>query len=650
MNFFAEQERARRNTLVLIGLMTAAVLCLILMTAWAISLILHFTQQPIDSPSLAANMHIPWSERFLQVLQSDLLLYAAAGVLAVVFGGSLFKLLQLRGSGRRVAEALGGRLILPNTSNPTERKILNVVEEMAIASGNPVPPVYLLDEAGINAFAAGTDRRNAVIGVTRGCIDLLNRDELQGVVAHEFSHIHNGDMRLNLRLVAILHGILLIGLIGSMLLRSSSRHSRKNQGAQLGLGLAFVVLGYCGVFFGNLIKAAVSRQREFLADASAVQFTRNPSGIANALKKIGGHSEHALLQNARAAEFSHMYFSQGISSLLGFMMATHPPLPKRIRKIQPRWDGAMITPTLQGVGTSDATQPSTAGKRDPIAAGVSMVAAVAQVGNVTSEQIDDAQVFLLGLPQPIHNAAHEPFSCRALIFWLLIDRTNKVTQEKQWQLLRASLDPATLNAMEDLRHDMTALARSDNLRVLDLALPALKTLSANQYQTFKKDLIRLIKADEEISVFEWCLYRIVTSSYENKVLNGTKRLSQAQSSVQTLLIAACRDLNDLAFAGAIAAAERQTSVSLQKEINRAFSVVDLDGALKELEQLRPLDKPILLKGLAAAMESDGTVTAEEVELFRAIADCLDCPVPPLTAGNKSLSKERSAHLQALSGS
>lgn len=633
MNFFAEQERARRNTLVLIGLMTAAVASLILLTALVIGAVLRFVQRPADSNMVVIDLQTSWREHFAGVLQSDILYYAAAGVLAVVLGGSIFKLLQLRGSGRRVAEALGGRLILTNTRDAMERKILNVVEEMAIASGNPVPPVYLLDEPGINAFAAGTDRRNAVVGVTRGCIELLNRDELQGVVAHEFSHIHNGDMRLNLRLVAILHGILLIGLIGSMMLRSSARHNRKNQGAQLGLGLAFVVLGYCGVFFGNLIKAAVSRQREFLADASAVQFTRNPSGIANALKKIGGHSEHALLHNSRAAEFSHMYFSQGVSNLLGFIMATHPPLPQRIRKIQPRWDGNMITPhRLTENDVPSAPGPS-AGKSDAVTAGITMMAAVAQVGNITPEHIDAAHVFLLGLPERIHTAAHEPFNCRALVFWLLMDRSSSGTQQKQWQILRESLDQATLAAMEALRHDMTSLARSDNLRVLDLALPALKTLSPNQYQTFKKDLIRLIKADEQISLFEWCLYRIVTSSYENKVLSGGRRLSQLQDAVQTLLVAACRDLNDLAFAGAIAAAEQQlTNISLQKEVNRTFSVSTLETAIKQLEQLRPLDKPVLLKALAAAMESDGKVTEEEQELFRAIADCLDCPVPPLSVG------------------
>ena len=636
MNFFAEQERARRNTFALVGLMAAAVLCLILMTALAIGLVLHFfTQQPLDSPALAVKMQVPWYEMVSRLLHSDVLYYSAVAVLATVLGGSLFKFFQLGGNGRRVAEALGGRMILPNTNDAMERKILNIVEEMAIASGNPVPPVYLLDEPGINAFAAGTDRRNAVIGVTRGCIELLNRDELQGVVAHEFSHIHNGDMRLNMRLVAVLHGILLIGLIGSMMLRSAGRHNRKNQNAQLGMGLALVVLGYCGVFFGNLIKAAVSRQREFLADASAVQFTRNPSGIANALKKIGGHSEHALLHNSRAAEFSHMYFSQGITSALGLMMATHPPLALRIRKIQPRWDGAMITP--QPLAEQSSEKTTTDGKKPVMAAGAAaLMTAVDQVGATTPEQIEDAHVFIKGLPERIHAAAHEPFNCRALIFWLLLDRRNPQSLQKQWQLLREFQDSATLNAMEELRGDMATLERSDNLRIIDLCLPALKTLSATQYQAFKKDLLRLIKADDEVSLFEWCLYRIVTSSYEEKVWSGNKRLNQTQDAIQVLMTAACGDLSDATFVGALAAAERHLNgVTLQKEGNRNFSIVSLDAAMKELEQLRPLDKPLVLKALAACIESDENVTEEEVELFRAIADCLDCPVPPLTAGNSA---------------
>lgn len=268
-----------------------------------------------------------------------------------------------------------------------------------------------------------------------------------------------------------------------------------------------------------------------------------------------------------------------------------------------------------------------------MAAAVTMIAAVDEVGNVTPEQIDAAEVFLLGLPERIRTAAHEPFSCRALIFWLFIDRGDNNTQHKQWQLLQESLDQATLAAMEELRYEVSSLARADNLRVLDLALPTLKTLSAPQYQAFKKVLIQLIKADNEISLFEWCLYRIVTSNYENKTLSGTKRLNQIQDAIQTLLIAACRDLDDFAAQGAFAAAEQQLgSVSLQKEVNRSFSIAALESAMKQLEQLRPLDKPLLLKALAAAIESDGEVTEEEVELFRAIADCLDCPVPPLSIG------------------
>lgn len=292
----------------------------------------------------------------------------------------------------------------------------------------------------------------------------------------------------------------------------------------------------------------------------------------------------------------------------------------------------MITP--QRVAAHEPESTTAGGKKSAMAAGLAMMAAVDQVGATTPEQIEDAHVFIKGLPERIHAAAHEPFNCRALIYWLLLDRRNPQALQKQWQLLREFQDSATLNAMEELRGDMASLERADNLRIIDLCLPALKTLSQSQYQAFKKDLLRLIKADDEVSLFEWCLYRIVTSSYEEKVSSGNKRLSQVQDAIQVLLTAACRDLSDAAFIGALAAAERHLKgVSLQKEINRSFSIAALDSAIKELEQLRPLDKPVLLKALAAAIEADGKVTEEETELFRAIADCLDCPVPPLHSGN-----------------
>jgi len=626
MNFFAEQERARRNTLLLVLLMAAAVLCLIVMTVLAASVFLYVFQQPIDSPQLAMVMHTPWPEHLRAVLHSDLLYYTAAGVLAVVIGGSLYKTVQLGGNGRKVAEMLGGRLILPNTSDLQERKILNIVEEMAIASGNAVPQVYVLEEPAINAFAAGTDRRNAVIGITRSALELLNREELQGVIAHEFSHIHNGDMRINLRLVAILHGILVIGLIGSLLMRTTARRNSKSQGAQIGLGLILLILGYCGVFFGNLIKAAVSRQREFLADASAVQFTRNPEGIANALKKIGGHSSHSLLETPRAAEYSHMYFCQGVSSFLGQMMATHPALPERIRKIQPRWDGAMIAPKP----LAETTEPR---ETTTSAAGISpdqlqgLVAAVATIGNPEPENLAAAQNFLRGLPIALHEAAHEPFSCRALLYGVLLDKGETDCRARQLDHLRQASDAETLAALEQLLPEIDSTARAHYLQLVELAIPALKSLSQDQYQAFKRDLITLIKADANISLLEWCLYRIITSNCENRVPQGHLHLKQLADAVSTVLLMACISggTSDCSAAFSAAAAHLPHSLPVP-EVHRV-SIPELDAALKQLERLRPLEKPQLLKALAACIQADGRVTDEERELFRALADCLDCPVP-----------------------
>ena len=340
MNFFEQQDKARRNTKKLILLLVLAVVSLIAIT----SLFFAFFFYYLESNSTGHLSAPPAGGFWVQLIHSvppQTFVWIALGISAVVLAGSIFKYLQLQSGGRAVAQAMGGHPILANTQDLDERKILNVVEEMSIASGTCVPPVYLIEDSAINAFAAGFKPQDAVIGITRGSIKLLSRTQLQGVIAHEFSHIYHGDMRINMRLIAILHGILLLGLIGEFLLRSNTqRRSSKNngKGAILGFGLGLVIIGYAGTFFGNLIKAAVSRQREFLADASAVQFTRDPEGIAGALKKIGAHSMGSHLENAHAAEFSHMYFGQGINTYLE-LMATHPPLDERIKRIQPYWNG-----------------------------------------------------------------------------------------------------------------------------------------------------------------------------------------------------------------------------------------------------------------------------------------------------------------------
>lgn len=647
MNFFSEQDRARKKTFQLILLMSAAVISLIFITSIAIVFFLELLPKTTNSYEIATTDSSSFWKTFENALNSGLLIYAALAIILTVIGGSFYKWFELNGNGTQVALALGGRPILTTTLDPQEKKILNVVEEMAIASGNPVPQVFLLEDSSINAFAAGMDRRTAVIGVTRGCINLLTREELQGVIAHEFSHIHNGDMRLNLRLVAVLHGILLISLIGYYLIRTprTSRNSRDNNSAlfQLGLGATLIGLGYTGVFFGNLIKAAVSRQREFLADASAVQFTRNPDGIANALKKIGGHTEHSFLSSPRAAEFSHMYFGQGIQNSFNAWMATHPPLKQRIRKIQPRWDGRMIVPEKQVHAQTKKTEEKKSPlshKDGPLSAAISM--AIHNVGNPSPSDISNAQHFLKTLPEILLDSAHEPLYARTLVCGLLLDQENIQTNQKQWEILQKYLDSASLKHLKNIMPALQRVPRSHYLSVIDLVIPAIKVLSTIQMRDFIHLLHALIHADNNVSLFEWCLNRILICNSTGKSISGNKRLIHMNDEVHSLLIASCQELSDLQFSKALSAAEKHLSgLVLQKEINRRFDIQEFDRVITQLEQLHPMDKPRLLKGLAAAMESDGLVTPMKAELFRAIADCLDCPVSPLSIGLTELQKNES---------
>src|SRR5437016_4331090 len=333
MDFFERQEQAHHNTRLLVIYFSAGVALLIATVYLAVLLIFagvssrhpRYYRYDNDQPAISL-----WNPR--------LFFGVAIGTLSVIVLGSLFNTAELAQGGSVVATNLGGRLVNPSTTDPNERKLLNVVEEMAIAAGVPVPQVYLLpQERGINAFAAGHSTSDAVVSVTEGSIKLLTRDELQGVIGHEFSHILNGDMRLNLRLMGIIFGIVCLAVIGRILLQT--RGSSRDRNPLPLLGLALLVLGWTGVFFGRLIQAAVSRQREFLADASSVQFTRNPAGLAGALKKIGGLSYGSKLQAAHAEEASHMFFGNGMGESFLHLMDTHPSLEERIRALDPAFDG-----------------------------------------------------------------------------------------------------------------------------------------------------------------------------------------------------------------------------------------------------------------------------------------------------------------------
>ncbi len=656
MNFFEHQDQARRNTKGLVFFLLLAVAGLIALTILLVVAVIVF-QGGDTYPQDASLIDI-----VKQTASPGLIAKVSALVAAVIGMACLYKMSQLSAGGQVVAESMGGRLLNLSASNANERKILNIVEEMAIASGTPVPPVYLIDEAGINAFAAGYKPQDAVIGVTRGCIDMLSREELQGVIAHEFSHILNGDMRLNIRLISILHGILVIGLLGYWIFRSSaftsrSRSSRNNNGAALGivgLGLAMMAIGYAGTFFGKLIKAAVSRQREYLADASAVQFSRNPDGISGALKKIGGYEPGSLLENENAAEFSHMYFGEGVQSFFG-MLATHPPLEDRIKRLDPKWKGgfasvssAQFSESEQSSGfagdertsnmaqshsNESAQEAATQATAAPSASAPSDTrTAIESIGDPSDAHIEYAHTLIAALPADIREACHDSFSARALIYNLLMSN-DPLVADKQRDILRQNAHPSVAKLTVQFAASMASLKEESRLPILELSIPAIKAMAERQYEVFKRVCVLLIQADQKIELHEWAIYRILLHNVEPiKHQSSNAKIASLRAEVELLLSAlshAGHAQNDEAARAFNVARDELALGNLSMLRADDIDFPTLDKAVQKLSRLKPLQKPLLLKAMASCISYDGKVTAEEAELFRAVADSLDCPVPPL---------------------
>ena len=644
MNFFESQDRVRKHTAQLVFLFTLAVITLIVMINLLVMVVFGYinSEQLQDGGTLLQQMD--W-QTFAAV---------SIGVGVVVLAGSLYKIMALSTGGKVVAEALGGQLIPPNTEDINQRKLLNVVEEMAIASGTPAPPVYLLaEEQGINAFAAGFSPRDAVIGVTQGTIDHLSRDQLQGVIAHEFSHIFNGDMRLNIRLMGVLNGILIIGIIGYYVLYSTSfsrrgRGSGKGAGGILALAIGLMVIGFAGTFFGGLIKAAVSRQREYLADASAVQFTRDPDGIAGALKRIGGFEFGSKVENPGAPEVSHAFFAQGLSGFMQSLSATHPPLAKRILRIDPHWDGKFdISDRTESPGDEGETGGKDAMTREQLAKKVATVvtgAAMAdvanvidQIGNPKPETINHARSLLAALSTVIKGAAREPYGARAVIYSLVLD-TGQGVRGGQLQHLRTYADSDVFVLTEKLLPEMDGLDIKYRLPLVDIAIPALKQLSLDQYRAFRDNLVTLIEMDARVDLLEWSLQKILFSHLDGQFF----RLSRAKSRyshlgqlkqeteliLSVLAYAGQQDQNDIEEAFSAAAKTLEIS-GLQLVEKNKISVSGLDHALKKLEMLKPLAKPKFLKACAASIMRDQKILPVEAELLRAFSGVLDCPMPPI---------------------
>ncbi len=640
MDFFTAQDQARKSTSLLVFYFFLAIISLILLTNLLITGVIIWMGMGAQDVLTAERIKSAFEWRTFGLV--------GGGVTIVVLVGSLYKMAQLNSGGRVVADSLGGKLVSQNSQDPLQRKLLNVVEEMAIAAGTPVPPVYILqDEPGINAFAAGSSLSDAVIGVTQGGVEQLSRDQLQGVIAHEFSHILNGDMRLNIRLMGVLHGILIIGVIGYYILRSmgrshhrrSSRNSGNGAIIQLALGGGLMVIGYAGTLFGNLIKASVSRQREYLADASAVQFTRNPEGIAGALKRIGGYKAHAYVESSAASETSHLFFGTAVRSFFGSMFATHPPLEKRIRSIQPQWDGKFDKSVIEKKQLDEAETP--AAKKAAVNAAVVTVAAEAvqalsAIGEVDEAHIRYARELIDGVPAAIQAAVREPYSARVVIYLLLMMNSSNEIKKRQLSHLHQRGDEGVYQLTVKLLPLADELEISARLPLIDLAIASLRQLSVRQYQLFQQNLDALIKMDKRINLFEWALQRILRHHLDVTFNRRSPPLAKYASldllkpeSERLLSLLAYAEQSELAAEAFDAAKVVMQQDDLSLLPKHELSLSKLNNAVDRLAQLKPLAKPQLLKACVAAVTADGKVTAKESELVRAFAAALDCPLPPM---------------------
>jgi len=592
--------------------------------------------------------------------QPELLLFAAPGVGLVVGGASAFKVAQLASGGQAVALMLGGEEVPGTTSDARQKRLLNVVEEMALAAGVPVPPVYVLQEPGINAFAAGYAPGDAVVAVSQGCLNYLTRDELQGVVAHEFSHILNGDMRLNIRLIGLIFGIMALSIIGRILMHTSGGRAggrNDSRGGLVLLGLGVFVLGLVGAFFGRLIMAAVSRQREYLADASAVQFTRNADGIGGALKKIGGLAEGSRINTPEAAEAGHMFFANAFGSGLVGLLATHPPLVDRIRRLDPQFDGQFPQVRPVGVDREELAGPRP-GRVPPFAAiprlpGLPQVPVVvlgladeaaSRVGHVDPEVISYAQALHDGMPDVLRVAAQEPFSARAVVYALLLDPRADL-RELQLTRLKAGAEPHCFAETLRLVDAVQALPDTHRLPLLDLAMPALRQMSPRQYRDFRAQVEVLMIADQRLSLFEYALrcvlhrhldVQFLPQDHTRPVHSSPQKLAHPVATVLALLAwegqpepdQAARAF-DTGMRGYIGGDHTHRLPPREK-----CSLAEFDAALQTLNHSVPAIKRRIVVACTACILANQQVTVREAELLRAICDMLDCPLPPLVVGKR----------------
>ncbi|MDJ0911894.1 MAG: M48 family metallopeptidase [Woeseiaceae bacterium] len=650
MNFFEAQDRARRASKWLVLAYALATLLIVAGVTAIVGAAFYLTSDPLYRSGTVFGVH------------SSILILTALLTTLVIIGATGFKTATLSSGGGKVAAQLGGTQVSADTTDPLRKRLHNVVEEMAIASGVPVPEVYVLEEeSGINAFAAGYAPTDAAVAVTRGALELLDRDELQGVIAHEFSHILNGDMRLNIRLMGILFGIMVLGLAGRFILRGSHHIGRsRDRGAFVVLivGLGLAILGAVGVLFARVIKSSVSRQREYLADASAVQFTRQNTGIAGALKKIGGYTESSYIKAADPEEVSHMLFGRG-SRLFG-IFATHPPLTDRIKALDPDFDEsqyphvdvlAMRHRTEQGDEeglasdlTSGLAEVAAAGAAPAAAAAASIADSVTEsAGQPSAEHVRYAQQLRRSIPTDLHDAAHSVDASYLLAVALILNRSGDQL-DRQLQLVGEQLGAERAEVVRQYYERLSTIDARFRLPLLSIAFPALKRRPAPQLEFLAELAERLIDVDGEIDLYEFCYYRILSTSL-SLASSPSTRLSPKRARRRDVRASAAKLLTivsihghpdaDQREAAYRAGAERLGDWASSDEIRPSgdVSVSDLDSSLDTLLALNGKSRRQLVSAISTVAGHDGRLSVAERELIRATCATLECPLPPILFGD-----------------
>lgn len=639
LNFFAAQDRARRTTRWLVVVYFIATALIVVGITTVVGLATYGTSDPMYR-----------GDHFIAE-RAPLLIAVAVVTALFIFGASLFKTSMLSSGGGRVAAQMGGTLVPADVSDPLRRRLRNVVEEMSIASGVPVPEIYVLEaEGGINAFAAGYTPGDAAVAVTRGALEVLDRDELQGVIAHEFSHVLNGDMRLNIRLMGVLFGILALSLIGRMIVRGGYHtnivSSRRNRSAPviLIIGIGVAIIGSIGVFFARLIKAAVSRQREFLADASAVQFTRQSAGIANALKKIGGYNASSFITAADAEEVSHMLFGRG-SRLIG-IFATHPPLAERIKALDPSFNesdyphvdlisrqmhagDADVDAQISGLSTAMASDGT-----------VVLSESIADtVGKPEVEHVEFAQYLRQQIPAELYDAAHSSEFAYLLTLALILDRDGS-SLDRQLKLLEDRLGAARTVRIRGYYDALASVGAEFRLPLLEISFPALKLRPRPQLGYLIDLARRLIETDGEIDLYEYCYYRILMTSL-GQAVDPAGRRAPRRAPRRQLRLAAVKLLALIAEHGHDSEAARNQAYQAGAALlgdwanadaaatQRDLRVQDLDHSLDVLLALNGKGRRRLLQAISAVVAHDEQLRVPEAELIRVVCATLDCPLPPI---------------------